>query len=197
MSRWFRSYDEALDDPKVQRLSDALFRAWFNLMCVTSKNKGEPFTIEEVEFRLRLTSTKAKATLAGLIDAGLIDEKDGRYISHNWASRQFKSDVSNERVKRHRQRHCNVTSDVIVTPPEPDQNQNTEQIDSFQGLGRKRNGWSPPKHGAFHKGKGLVYIREGTPEWDAHASDYATVHFEKPKPDKGGGYWFKMKGEAA
>ncbi len=69
-----------------------------------------------------------------------------------------------------------------------------ERLDSFGG---KKNGWSPPKHGAFHKQKGLVYIKKGTSEWTPHAADYAAVHFDEPKPDKGGGYWFKMKGEAA
>jgi uncharacterized protein YdaU (DUF1376 family) len=61
----------------------------------------------------------------------------------------------------------------------------------------KKNGWSPPKHGAFHRQKGLVYVREGTPEWEPHSQDFESVHGVRPSPDKGGGYWFKMKGEAA
>lgn len=131
MSRWFRAYDDALDDPKVQRLSDANFRAWFNLMCVTSKNDGAPFNLQEIEFRLRLTPAKAKAVVSALVEAGLLDEIDGRFVSHNWSARQFKSDVSNDRVKRHRQRRvergCNVTSSVTVTPPETEQNRTEDE----------------------------------------------------------------------
>ena len=31
MTRWFRAYDDALNDPKVQRLPGELFKAWFKL----------------------------------------------------------------------------------------------------------------------------------------------------------------------
>jgi hypothetical protein len=51
---------------------------------------------------------------------------DGRYVSHNWDKRQFKSDTSNERVKRYRERFrkqdCNVTPLLPETPPETEQN---------------------------------------------------------------------------
>jgi hypothetical protein len=139
MSRWFRAYDDALDDPKVQLLPDNLFRAWFNLMCVTSKNKGKPFTVEEISFRLRVGPSKANEVANELVNRGLLDESDGRYISHNWGRRQFKSDVSNERVERHRKRssnaECNVTgnSDAHdnVTPPErTDTDTDTEKKES-------------------------------------------------------------------
>ncbi len=40
MSRWWRAYDEAVDDPKLIMLGDKTHRAWFNLMCVASLNGG-------------------------------------------------------------------------------------------------------------------------------------------------------------
>jgi hypothetical protein len=129
MSRWFRSYDDALDDPKVQRLPGELFKAWFNLMCVSSKNDGKPFSIEEIEFRLRLTPAKAKSVADKFVETGLLDPVGGRYISHNWDRRQYKSDVSNERVKLHRERKCNVTETVTVAPPETEQITDTEKKD--------------------------------------------------------------------
>lgn len=126
MSRWFRAYDDALDDPKVQRLPDNLFRAWFNLMCVTSKNGGKPFSLDEIAFRLRVTEAKAKIIADALVKAGLLDGTIGLYVSHNWDKRQFKSDTSNDRVKRFRDRDkkqgCNVTDAVTETPPETEQN---------------------------------------------------------------------------
>jgi hypothetical protein len=61
---------------------------------------------------------------------GLLDERDGVLVPHNWSQRQYKSDVSNERVKRHRQRQCNVTSTVTVTPPDTDTE--SEQKDGGQ-----------------------------------------------------------------
>ena len=40
MARWFRMYAEVVDDPKVQRLSPALFRAWVNVLCLAASNGG-------------------------------------------------------------------------------------------------------------------------------------------------------------
>ena len=37
---WFRFYAEVLHDPKVQRLSDSLFRAWIGVLCVACKYGG-------------------------------------------------------------------------------------------------------------------------------------------------------------
>ena len=40
MTRWFRVYDDLVDDPKVQRLDPSLFKALINLWCLTSANGG-------------------------------------------------------------------------------------------------------------------------------------------------------------
>jgi uncharacterized protein YdaU (DUF1376 family) len=81
--------------------------------------------------------------------------------------------------------------------PSPTQS-NSESLESFAPLGLvKKSGYSPPKHGAFHKQKGLVYVLETSEEWPAHSADYLEVHGKVPRADKGGGFWFKMKGEAA
>lgn len=135
MSRWFRTYDDALDDPKVQSLPGDLFKAWYNLLCVTSKNDGKPFTPEEVAFRLRVKLPKARTIIAELLQRELLDAKGDRYVSHNWDARQFKSDVSNERVKRHRERKCNVTDTVTETPPEQRQNRTEDDAENASARG--------------------------------------------------------------
>lgn len=127
MSRWFRAYDDALDDPKVQNLPAELFKAWFNLLCVSSKNQGKNFGLDEVVFRLRIAPSKAKKIMAELCLRGLVDELNGCYISHNWQSRQYKSDTSKERVARYRERQCNVTSPLPVTAPENTEQNRTEE----------------------------------------------------------------------
>ncbi len=126
MSRWFRFYDDAINDPKVQRLDPKMFKAWVNLLCLASKNDGWFPPIEDVCFSLRMSEMDAGRIVDGLISSGLIDDIDGRFCPHNWRERQFKSDVSNERVKRFRERKCNVTDTVTVTPPETEQIQITE-----------------------------------------------------------------------
>jgi hypothetical protein len=101
--KWFRLYDELVDDPKVQRLPDALFRANTNLWCINSQNGGVLPPIEDIAFKLHMPVAKAAKVVADLRRAGLIDDDgNGNLIPHNWNRRQFKSDNVNERVKRFR-----------------------------------------------------------------------------------------------
>lgn len=116
-NRWFRFYDTALDDPKVQTLSSDLFKAWVNILCLASRNKGVLPPIERVAFALRCDETVAERTIERLLNEGLIDRKNGgpngyHYAPHNWTKRQYKSDTSTERVKRYRQRKVETAPDT-------------------------------------------------------------------------------------
>ena len=122
MSRWFRAYDDSLDDPKVQTLPGELFKAWYNLLCVSSKNGGRPFNVEEIAFRLRIKAAKAQTVADEFIKRGLLDVSGDGFILHNWNGRQYQSDVSTERVKQFRERKRNVS----VTPPDTEQNTEAE-----------------------------------------------------------------------
>lgn len=124
MSRWFRFYDEALDDPKVQRLSPHLFRAWVNLLCLASKAEGVLPSIADIAFRLRMSENDARAAVDDLILAELLDiGPDGRLCPHNWSGRQCASDTSKERTRKWREKKGkprggngrDVTGDVTVT----------------------------------------------------------------------------------
>lgn len=115
--QWFRMYAEVLNDPKVQTLSPELFKHWVNLLCVACNNNGTlPVTLHETAYALRVTEDAVTEALGALHKRGLLDLVDGVYTPHAWDKRQYKSDTSNERVKRYRQRKCNVT----VTPPDTD-----------------------------------------------------------------------------
>lgn len=129
--RWFRFYDAVLDDPKVQRLSDPLFRAWVNLMCLANRGAGAfSDDIAEIAFALRVTEAVAIKHIDGLLKAGLIEHIDERFEPHNWNERQFKSDVSTDRVKRFRQRSAKRSETVSETPPEAETDTEAEQKQS-------------------------------------------------------------------
>lgn len=130
MSRWFRFYDEALNDPKVQMLPADDFRSWVNLLCLASKNDGKLPDVAAMAFALRVTENAIETIIERLSNAGLIDKVNGgangyHYAPHGWSKRQYKSDTSNERVKRHREKSRNVT----VTPPETEADTETETED--------------------------------------------------------------------
>jgi 5-methylcytosine-specific restriction endonuclease McrA len=107
---WFRFYDEALDDPKIQRMPPALFRYWVNVLCLA--NRGSPRgalpPIEDVAFALRIDEETAGKLMAELRRRGLIDDVDGAATPHNWGSRQFKGDNASQRVKAYRERISQV-----------------------------------------------------------------------------------------
>ena len=143
---WFRFYAEALSDPKVQRLSPELFRAWVNLLCLASQHGGTLPSVDDMAFHLRISSSQAAQQLDDLILAGLLDIlPDGVIQPHNWHVRQYASDTSTERVRKHREKrqrnvsgnsggnvsgngHGSVSGTADETPPEPDTETDTEGL---------------------------------------------------------------------
>lgn len=125
MSRWFRFYEGALDDPKVQTLPPDDFKGWVNVLCVASRNDGVIPSTQALAFALRMELDACQTLVERLVNAGLIDTKSGgpngsHHAPHGWDKRQYKSDNSTARVKRFRER----SETVAETPPD------TEQIQS-------------------------------------------------------------------
>jgi len=103
---WFRFYNGAVDNPKVQRLPAALFKVWVNLLCIASKNSGALPNVADMAFILRAKESDVVTWIATLEGLRLFDrsEETGTYSPHDWKDLQFLSDVSTERVKRYRER---------------------------------------------------------------------------------------------
>jgi hypothetical protein len=113
---WFRLYAETLDDIKVQSLPGELFKAWINLLCLANLHRGRLPGVEEIAFRLRISVTEAGRIVDALLERGLLDRTGEGFTPHNWARRQFLSDCSTGRVRRHReerskQRHAGDCDD--------------------------------------------------------------------------------------
>lgn len=106
MSRWFRLYDEFLDDPKIQRLHPALLKVLLNVWCIASRHDGRLPTLADMSFSLRMTEDETLRAVSKLADAGFIDTDDatGEQRPHGWTVRQFRSDTSTDRVREHRKR---------------------------------------------------------------------------------------------
>ena len=116
--QWFRLYAEMIDDPKVGTLSDAEFRTWIELLCVTCLENidGDTgLTVDELSWKLRRNVTETLHTLLHRNLVTFIAHKNGVEtvaITH-WNKRQFKSDHVSERVRKFREKQritdCNVT----------------------------------------------------------------------------------------
>ncbi len=112
--RWLRLYDDTINDPKILKLPEALRWHWIAMLCIASKNEGALPQLDDIAIQLRVTAAKATEIIAALVKAQLLDKTATGFTPHNWNGRQYKSDVSTERVKRYR----NGKRNVSVTPPE-------------------------------------------------------------------------------
>ena len=123
---WFRFYHEWDSDPKVQMMTENMQRRLAMLFCWRCKE--ETFQETRAAFHWRISLEEIAQTKAVFIANGFIDEN---WELLNWDRRQFISDSSTDRVRRHRQAlKQNETlretvAPVPVTPP--DTEADTEQ----------------------------------------------------------------------
>ena len=105
--KWFRLYHEMIDDPKIGTLSDSEFRLWVEILCLASieRNSGDTnLTVTETEWKLRKPVAE---TLKKLLQRGIVtfqkrfDGEQTIFVT-KWKLRQYQSDSSTKRVKKHR-----------------------------------------------------------------------------------------------
>ena len=125
-NQWFRMYAEFAADPKVQMMSEVDQRRFVMVLCLRCSNDRVTLQDDEVAFQLRISNDEWARTKALFLQKGLIGEDN---TPTAWDRRQFVSDSSAERVRRHRDKKkkeakqaCNVTA----TPPEADTEADTE-----------------------------------------------------------------------
>jgi DNA-binding protein Fis len=121
---WFRLYSEFADDPKVQIMPEAMQRRLVMLMC--SRCKGETLHETQRAFQWRISREELNETKRIFVEHGFIDDD---WTLRNWDRRQYVSDVSTERVRKHRQakKQHETNGTVTVTPPDTETDTDTEK----------------------------------------------------------------------
>lgn len=113
---WFRLYAEFATDPKVQMLSEAMQRRLIMLFCLQCSNGIETFheTLREttLAFALRISEAELAETKDVFLSRGFINED---WTLVNWNDRQFVSDSSTARVRKHREakKQASETSETL------------------------------------------------------------------------------------
>jgi len=102
---WFRLYSEFAHDPKVQMLSEAMQRRYVMLLCLKCSETLETLHETELAFQLRLDETELLETKKLFISKNFIDKN---WNILNWNKRQFVSDSSTMRVRKHRNKKKQV-----------------------------------------------------------------------------------------
>ena len=113
--QWFRFYNEALNDPKVQGLPAELFRVWINVLCVANEENDWGFlpSLDDLAFKLRLTLEETETALDDLFRRNLIEKSGRKLTPHNWNRRQYQSDSSTERSRKSRERRRSATNATL------------------------------------------------------------------------------------
>lgn len=143
MSRnpWIRLYREALHDPKLVTLPDRQFRAWVNCLLIADDTGLLP-SRRDIAVHMRVSIVDVDNLLTDLVEAELIDADATSgpvivYRMHGWKQRQYASDTSAERMRKHRAKKrdvtrderpspSDVTCDAIEPDSEPDSDTDTE-----------------------------------------------------------------------
>lgn len=127
---WFRMYHEFSTDPKIQMMSEVMQRRIVMLFCLRCNN-NVTLHDQEIAFQLRISNEEWAATKAIFIEKKFIDECNNIL---NWDKRQYLSDSSAERVRRHRESKKEpkkddvTTCNVTVTPPDTDTDTDKKDI---------------------------------------------------------------------
>jgi hypothetical protein len=133
MTRWFRIYEDLVDDPKVQRLDPSSFKSLVNLWCLASANGGVLPPLDVIAYKLRISEKKAQRLVDHFKTETLLDEDQTGLHPHNWSARQHKSDFDDptaaERMRRYRnrQRTDDVTRPVTSRSPESETEKSPSQ----------------------------------------------------------------------
>jgi hypothetical protein len=123
--QWFRCYSDALADKKLQRVARStglsqmqVLGMWTALLCLAcdSDSHGQllladniPLTIEDVSETFHETFHETEVMFQAFQAAGLLTFVNKIYAVQNWDKRQYQSDLSTNRVKKHREMKQNET----------------------------------------------------------------------------------------
>jgi len=123
--KWCRLHADMLNDPKVQTLDPITFKYWINALCLAADRDdgGNLGAVSDIAFAFRETENNVSSRFMRLCERGLIETDGETFHVRKWAKRQYKSDTSTKRVKRHRNRFSNVS----VTAPDTDSDTETEK----------------------------------------------------------------------
>ena len=133
MAGWLRLYTDIKNDRKLRRLPPAQRWLWVVIMTIAKESpkegwllltEGVAVTAEDLADDAAVSIDEVHAGLKVFAEQRMIKAIDGIYYLVNWDKRQFVSDSSTERSRRHRQK-SNATllqrcSNVPATPPDTD-----------------------------------------------------------------------------
>lgn len=159
---WFRFYNETVADKKLARIARdlqvdylAVFGAWAAILTLASESPirgkllltvDQPLTIDDVSETFHHVSSETKRLLQAFIDKEMLAVEDQILVVTNWDKRQFESDTSTSRVRKHRtskrggtllKQPCNVSGGESGNVSETHQSTETDTDTEGEGKGEE------------------------------------------------------------
>lgn len=161
---WIRLYVKLLDSEKIDRLSDKTFRIWVKLMLVAKENNGILPSLQSVSWRTRDKLRVTSDAYHELVVAGLIEQDPTGDAMHDWEDYQPHSDISTERVRKHR----NGKRVSAGTADETERDETDETVSVTDISEEKRREENPPivPHSGDAAGFALTHKPTDTPPVD-------------------------------
>lgn len=122
---WIKLYHEILDDPKMGRLRDNLWRRVIECFLIAGEmqGNGELPPLEDMAWRLRVNEEILESELGELAGVGILERRNGGWFVTNFADRQSAMS-SSERGKRWREQQRKQDYYADETDDERDENEN-------------------------------------------------------------------------
>lgn len=136
--KWFRLHTDILNDPKVQTLELGVFKIYLNSLCHAAQRDkdGNLGTLFDVSYALRETKEAVSSAFHTLEEIGLVVTVGETFHIPQWKKKQFKSDTSTERVKKHRNK-MKRPGNVTVTAPEQNRTDTDIEKDISKDIPKK------------------------------------------------------------
>ena len=168
---WIKLYHEILDDPKMGRLPDNLWRRTTELFLIAGDLDAEGYlpSVGDMAWRLRLDEDALESELQELAAVSIVEQRDGQWLVTNFAKRQAPVDNA-ERQSRYRNRkrkelysdneHSNesVTNDITTCNTDTDTDTDTEENMGASAPPPNLDGWLESVRTAKNKQAALRFM---------------------------------------
>lgn len=107
---WFRFYVEAPADRKVRRMKPEHRWVWVCVLCAARSSPtpgelwvapGDPMVVEDLADLAGVSVKVAQAAVDHMVQLGMVEGSEP-WVVPAWGDRQYESDTSTDRVKKHR-----------------------------------------------------------------------------------------------
>jgi hypothetical protein len=170
---WFRFYVEAMRDPKLRMLAPA--HRWLFVTVLGCARQSPqpgillvtdsvPMTAELIADEAALPVRETKKGLKALADLNLIEWDNDAWVVTKWKERQFESDETTNRTRKHRSNNGrrNVPSPNDVAPPETETDSEADSPPQTprRAGGLRANGDNPRARAAERERQRLISLME-------------------------------------